>query len=473
MQTAPESDIKELLHEVLARLSLLEAKGSEVNDKLEALSGMVRINIPQTSAFESETKVVSIASTDSGSNKPANLTHADGGGQMDTREYVCRPPFLRPIPQLEDEPHKISDRKPRLDVQRRANRPQAIPGLRSSGSTLDRDTMSAIRSLLELLSMNDDEGFQDTPEKTRFPIQRTGKIVHKRPSVANWEPKPPALEFDAPTAKTGKQRPHLIAAAAILLLTLLFGGGIIAGMKLSSRVAPESMDSVAAAENTPFAFTDSKNVMEEFLTAASLEEAAQHVYNPDGQILGRMREFYSRPKYKGWQGQLIDEKPVKSILSGSNTFHCWRVRSRDGNVHIAPLYRSNGKIRLYWEAFVGYGGMDWETFVNERPDTPVEMRVVLGKAKNVIVLSDDALVLEVSHPDSDISELVRVTDGITRLLIDSSLQNSQKPIRALVKIAYDVDKSGDKSPVITSFICTGWGEDKLEATDSPAVTARK
>ena len=316
-----------------------------------------------------------------------------------------------------------------------------------------------------------EEASRHNSEKLRFPMRPSGKIVLRRLPLNRREQAPQAEVFEAAIAGRTRQRsPRLLLAAAMVLLSLLVIGGIMAGTKLSTRISrPETQEPLASAPPAPFTLADSRNVLENFLAASTVDEAANHVLQQDTRQIERMREFYSRPGKAGWQGDLVDAKPSMTGVSGGNTFHFWRVRNQHGTIRIAPVVRLEGRAFLYWESYVGYGGMDFGFFVKEQPETPVEMRVLIAKARNGFSISGDSLVLEVSHPDSDAFEMVRVTDEMTRLAIEKSLRGANRPVKATVVMSYEIDSSGIKSPAITNFIGSGWGEDRLATTNSGAL----
>lgn len=352
MHTFSADETKVLLSELLSRVEEMETLCSETSRKLEDLNRKVQFLLAAELGTDSVAEIASVNIVTETANTPRTNDEKQGNDEKTSWNLVHSLPLSKPLPELEQEPRKQYHRKPRQPAPHRRNRANSMaPMVSPFLLDLDENAVQTIRSLLEMIPMENGETGHGHPEKMRFPFRSTGKPAFRRESPKRGVSAVPNETFEDANAGTRHGgRPWILLATALVLIAMIFMGGMKAAAKLSGRTSPTAR-AEAPAQTQPIAFTiaDSRKVLEDFLSSSSLEEAVGHAWDPDAGLLDRMREFYSPPGKTGWQDELVDNQPARTGYHGGNDFHFWRVRLADGNIRIAPVVQIGGRALVYPE----------------------------------------------------------------------------------------------------------------------------
>ena len=115
-----------------------------------------------------------------------------------------------------------------------------------------------------------------------------------------------------------------------------------------------------------------------FMTAETHEERASWVVAPE-EALPRMIDYYEdrrNPVPAGFE-QIAEIAPT--AFDGL-PIHMVAATSPDSaELFLFSVFRIGDRQLIDWESSVGYGGMNWDLFLREKPTTPIEMRFYLTR----------------------------------------------------------------------------------------------
>lgn len=138
--------------------------------------------------------------------------------------------------------------------------------------------------------------------------------------------------------------------------------------------------SVTPAKNNPPAANlserdQSQSAIAAFLSAKNITERLEYVRDR-ALVEKMMRDYYERGKDGPIPFEKVEEIEINP--EGENTFAYNVSLSSGGTRRMLVAKDGNGKYLVDWASFVLYGEMDWQTFMEKKPQNPVLMRVLVA-----------------------------------------------------------------------------------------------
>lgn len=119
-----------------------------------------------------------------------------------------------------------------------------------------------------------------------------------------------------------------------------------------------------------------KETVRAYMTADTDAARAKFIIAPE-EALPKMSEFHERPDSPppAGFGEILDVAPA--AFDGLEMHMVAASEAEGDRVFLFSIFRIGKDIRIDWESSVGYGGMSWKRFLEEKPTMPIEMRVYL------------------------------------------------------------------------------------------------
>lgn len=138
-------------------------------------------------------------------------------------------------------------------------------------------------------------------------------------------------------------------------------------VQVSSFVSNATAEELAAAIEA---------VVRGFMTSRTNEERCLWV-NGGTDVLDKMREYYSREGVHAPNG-FVGIKGSSALPFGGVPMQVVQGEaSNDETPYLFNVFPGRERMLIDWESSVGYGEMSWESFLEEHPTEPVEMRIFL------------------------------------------------------------------------------------------------
>lgn len=181
------------------------------------------------------------------------------------------------------------------------------------------------------------------------------------------------------TAWGSSQRSGIwLLATVALVVASLATIGLWPEPKPSGHPAPKAPPEieVTAPSSATEELEEVKETVRAYMTAGTDEARARFIIAPE-EALPKMREFHQRPDSPppAGFGKILDVAPT--AFDGLEMHMVAASEAETERVFLFSVFRVGSDIRIDWESSVGYGGMSWKRFLEEKPTMPIEMRVYL------------------------------------------------------------------------------------------------
>lgn len=309
------------------------------------------------------------------------------------------------------------------------------------------------------------------------------KLLGKNVMVSNPDPSPKNDPPDKPevfsdTAKRDEERQtnplrFKILSLGIGIVAVVALGALTLGLwgKFTESVAPEpgpSKEELAlkALQKTR---ADVPSLVKAYLAATTIEEKLKYVRQPE-RVEPLMRDWYEEKKHP-MEAKEVD---AQMILSPNTLFgkSFWKAEMNEGGMFMKQLWiqsYEDGSHAIDWETDVVYNPMHWDTFLAEKPTTPVTLRVYVGwdnlylyqhrdeeKFQSFKLESRDSEQTATAYMDRADKGMQIMMFFIQRSAKDPKDLRTALTLPFLVTLKYDESPEGKKNLVIEKLDSPSW-----------------
>jgi hypothetical protein len=202
-----------------------------------------------------------------------------------------------------------------------------------------------------------------------------------------------------------------------------------------------------------------KGLVSTFMGATALDDKLACVVASEG-IEARMGDYYERHPTRA--KSVFDFPMIALKVAVSGNYYVVQALATDGEKLNFVVVVEDAGLKIAWEAHVGYSEMDWDRYIEERPEKALEMRVYVEPANHYRAPYEDRgefLSVEISRPNSLQRLFAYVsrseTEGVGRM--DKVLLSGQ-PEPVLVSLRIPDGQAPEDAPLVLvdSFLQRGW-----------------
>ena len=206
---------------------------------------------------------------------------------------------------------------------------------------------------------------------------------------------------------------------------------------------------------------DVEVVVEKFLNAASIEEAALHVRSPEVTV-PRMHQWY---KDEPWRVLGVQDIAVNDRLSIKGDIVFLLVRLNDYSLRGIALEKDGSVYKVDWESWVAWSSMPWKELFEKKPEEPIEVRVTCSRDYYYNRFFSDETkwqVFKLNHPLEGKVLYGYVDKHSPELMKAMNRVDSRVSASMILKIRFPKDSIANNQVEIVEYIENGWV--RLEAS---------
>ncbi len=271
--------------------------------------------------------------------------------------------------------------------------------------------------------------FSGSPRLAKIIVEKPSEVQTLIPQEPEQAPVPPGSLVFKPPGKEDFQKATT---------------GLTDASPRSSN--PLSMDAALSIE-----------VLRKFLSAKTWKERLQWV-RPTTNIASMMETFYS----KHADGPVFFENIVESPTDNAG-FYEHTVVLQGGGIRQVSVEKIDKGHRVDWISFVGASEMSWSEFKNEKPTSPVVMRVMVANGfyyENQFGSPQVLKCLElrtISEPGAEmIYGYLEKGSAMTRQIEYWISQNKEVAIPLTLRLKYPTNAPSDRQVWVTEIVRQGW-----------------
>lgn len=232
----------------------------------------------------------------------------------------------------------------------------------------------------------------------------------------------------------------------VVVLLVFLGWGVIQPRPVSSPSPPIPKPSAPpqpAAEHA-------RKVLEKYFEGADLTEKLASVRNPE-RVRPLMEDYHDRRGHPfPTMGRV---SPGKEVVSGERIFVFFEVEPFSGPRFPVAVEWDGFRFAVDWESMSAYGTMDWQEFLEKKPEQVQTMRVYLSAASEGMRppgLETGVPIFRVEHRDSS-EVIVALSDGDTGESLAATVKGKRVPMT--VEMAWK-----QRVCHVSRVVAEGWSE---------------
>jgi len=215
--------------------------------------------------------------------------------------------------------------------------------------------------------------------------------------------------------------------------------------------------------------SDYRTLVKAYLAATTVDEKLKFVRQPE-RVEPLMRDWYEKQKHP----MVAKEMSPQMIFTPQTLFakSFLKAEMNEGGRFMKQLWiqrYGDGLFAIDWETDVIYNPIDWDTFLAEKPTSPVTLRVYVGwynlylyqhrdeeKFQSFKLESRDSDQVTSAYMDRADIGMQTMMYFIQRSAKDPRHLNSSVTLPFLVTLKYDESPEGKKNLVIEKLVSPSW-----------------